>query len=374
MKKVLVLIVLATAIGIVIAKTRRPAASEPGSAAPRPEALEVRGLTPEEQPDVVGTPEVTSRPSTGTEQAVLLSGSTVDPARVPPSVLLAARAPARARPAPEQAATPAQHSEAPPNAPTLENPPLPSPPQAAEKEPPLATFEALTRAAELTKANKRLEARKLLTALYVTSDGRVRQAVRQALDGINKELVFNPACTEGAVVHVVKHGEMLTSIAAKYRVNWRGIKRLNRIVDERKIQVKQKLKILTGRRQVLVDKGEFLLALFIDGQFIKQYPIGHGKNNKTPTGDFIIETAEIDPPWTRPDGKVLKHGEKGHLIGDRWLGFKDKPGATGLGNHGTKESKSIGTLCSNGCIRMHNKDVIELFDLLKRGATVRIVD
>ncbi|MDP6106824.1 MAG: L,D-transpeptidase family protein, partial [Candidatus Brocadiia bacterium] len=365
MKKVLVLIALATGVGVAIARMRQQAAPEPDAAPPSSGTPEARGLTPEERPHHVETPEGASRPNTGTQQAVLPSDAVINPAHVP----LVARAPA-----PEQAPPAAQGLEAPPNEPTLKNPPRPSPPQATEVEPPLATIEVMERAAELTQASKRLEARKLLSAHYVASDGRVRQVVRQILDGINKELVFNPACIEGAAVHVVKHGEMLSSIAAKYRVNWRGIQRLNRIVDVRKIRPKQKLKILTGHRQVLVDKSEFLLALFIDGHFIKQYPIGHGKDNKTPTGDFIIETAEINPPWTRPDGKVIKHGEKGHLIGDRWLGFKDKPGATGLGIHGTTESKSIGTLCSNGCIRMHNKDVIELFDLLTRGTRVRIVD
>lgn len=40
--------------------------------------------------------------------------------------------------------------------------------------------------------------------------------------------------------------------------------------------------------------------------------------------------------------------------------------------HGTHEEGLIGTPASNGCIRMTNKDVIELYDLVPLGTTIRI--
>lgn len=42
--------------------------------------------------------------------------------------------------------------------------------------------------------------------------------------------------------------------------------------------------------------------------------------------------------------------------------------------HGTADERSIGTPCSHGCIRMRNKDVIELFDEVPVGALVVIYD
>ena len=67
-------------------------------------------------------------------------------------------------------------------------------------------------------------------------------------------------------------------------------------------------------------------------------------------------------PWTPPNGGIIKYGEKGYLLGERWLGFLNQPGANGLGIHGTNEPSSIRKKYSNGCIRMLNKDVIELYD------------
>lgn len=42
--------------------------------------------------------------------------------------------------------------------------------------------------------------------------------------------------------------------------------------------------------------------------------------------------------------------------------------------HGTADERSIGTPCSHGCIRMRNKDVIELFEEVPVGALVVIYD
>ncbi len=41
--------------------------------------------------------------------------------------------------------------------------------------------------------------------------------------------------------------------------------------------------------------------------------------------------------------------------------------------HGTNEEGLIGTPASHGCVRMRNRDVVALFDLLPRGAEVEIV-
>lgn len=40
--------------------------------------------------------------------------------------------------------------------------------------------------------------------------------------------------------------------------------------------------------------------------------------------------------------------------------------------HGTPEEWLVGKPASHGCIRMKNKDIIELFDLVKRGTEVRL--
>ena len=45
----------------------------------------------------------------------------------------------------------------------------------------------------------------------------------------------------------------------------------------------------------------------------------------------------------------------------------------GYGIHGTNEPKSIGKAASHGCIRLRNKDVEELFGLVRVGDEVELL-
>jgi len=42
--------------------------------------------------------------------------------------------------------------------------------------------------------------------------------------------------------------------------------------------------------------------------------------------------------------------------------------------HGTNDEDLIGTQASHGCVRMKNRDIIELFDLIEEGMSVQIED
>lgn len=217
-----------------------------------------------------------------------------------------------------------------------------------------------------------VEAREILTRVYREGDDEERERAHDALKQLNSELVFTPRVVDGATVHTVESGETLATIASKYGVSWRMIQRLNDIDRPQSIRVGQELKILDGPQRIVVDKSDFRLALFIDGDFIKEYEVGLGKNDKTPEGEFEVEEMLVEPDWYPPWGGVVEYGDEEHLIGDRWIGLSDKPGAVGYGIHGTNDPDSIGTMCSNGCIRLINEEVKELYDLVNTGATVII--
>ena len=220
---------------------------------------------------------------------------------------------------------------------------------------------------------EKVKAARILTAVYRKARGEAREKVREILAWVSRELFFNPRCLDLAVVHVVKRGENLTSIARKYKINWRLIARLNGIEHPKVLREGQELKIVSGEAEVLVRKSDFTLALFLDGILVKEYRVGIGEGDKTPTGRFTVETREVRPPWTPPGGTPIRYGEEGYLIGERWLGFKNQPGALGIAIHGTVDRDSIGKKCSNGCVRLLNEDVIELYDFVGKGTKVEIV-
>lgn len=106
---------------------------------------------------------------------------------------------------------------------------------------------------------------------------------------------------------------------------------------------------------------------------IKSYPIAIGKPGyETPQGSFNIFSREKDPTFKNfKTGAIIPPG-KNNPLGNRWIGVWSD-GKTQIGFHGTNRPQSIGKAVSHGCIRMHNKDVIALYEKVKIGTLVQIV-
>ncbi|SHF16263.1 LysM domain-containing protein [Desulfofundulus australicus DSM 11792] len=90
---------------------------------------------------------------------------------------------------------------------------------------------------------------------------------------------------------------------------------------------------------------------------VRTYPVAVGKpQTPTPTGDYHVINKILNP---------------GGVLGTRWMGL-DIPGGN-YGIHGTSNPDSIGKAISNGCIRMYNHHIEELFPRVQIGTPVRIV-
>ena len=134
---------------------------------------------------------------------------------------------------------------------------------------------------------------------------------------------------------------------------------------------------------ILIKKSEFRLYLLEDGNVIRSFPVALGKNAgqkrvsgdmKTPDGSFPIDEVIDSSDWTHDfgDGKGEIEGAYGpyfisldtsELSGGAW---------DGIGIHGTHDPASIGTRASEGCIRMHNSDLLALKKHITVGTEVTI--
>ena len=181
-----------------------------------------------------------------------------------------------------------------------------------------------------------------------------------------------------------------------------NIKTQNKIVEEYTVDiehpqnVKLKNKNIFGDAKYLIciHKLSYKLDLYEKGSEnpIRSFPIAVAKNtgdkqrpgdNKTPTswGNIVAIPAEYkgadvgvkssDVPfrveeiceasyWTHDfnDGKGIIEGAYGP-----WFISLDT-GWEGIGIHGTHDPNSIGTNASEGCIRLLNKDIIELKEII----------
>ena len=83
-------------------------------------------------------------------------------------------------------------------------------------------------------------------------------------------------------------------------------------------------------------------------------------------GTFKVLEKMRDPTYYGPDG-VIEHDDPKNPLGEYWLDLGDT-----YGIHGTIDESSIGKAESQGCIRMKNRDIADVYDLLTVGSEVLI--
>ncbi|CAG1769258.1 Putative L,D-transpeptidase YkuD [uncultured bacterium] len=214
------------------------------------------------------------------------------------------------------------------------------------------------------KEGKKYEARNILSELFINKKIPEKQKeIKERLDKLNEELIFSPLPSPDATMYTVQPGDVLARIAKRYNTNYELIMKMNGTVPKR-LNIGDQLKILSGKTKILISKSDFTLTLLLNEHYVKQYRIATGRNNKTPVGTFEVKNKMKEPVWYSPDGGVFPYGHKENILGTRWIGFKDKPDLRGYGIHGTTQPETIGTESSNGCIRMLNSDVEELYDFV----------
>jgi lipoprotein-anchoring transpeptidase ErfK/SrfK len=142
----------------------------------------------------------------------------------------------------------------------------------------------------------------------------------------------------------------------------------NNLTDDRIIPGR-KVKIWVMPFNIVVDKSQNLLFLKSSDEIIKTYIVSTGANNSTPVGTFKITSKLQNPTWYK-SGAVVPAGSPENVLGSRWLGF-DLPG---YGIHGTIDPQSLGKQVTQGCVRMSNSEVEELYTITPQGAEVTIVD
>lgn len=121
--------------------------------------------------------------------------------------------------------------------------------------------------------------------------------------------------------------------------------------------------------KIEINKKTNHLYLYNHGKIVKTYRVATGRTSKlTPTGTFVIGVKIVKPGW-----KNIPGGHPNNPLGPRWIGLVvNHDRARTYGIHGTNDPKSIGKNASSGCIRMHNKDVIDLYNRIYEGVPVWI--
>ncbi|MEA3364693.1 MAG: L,D-transpeptidase family protein [Candidatus Hydrogenedentes bacterium] len=82
------------------------------------------------------------------------------------------------------------------------------------------------------------------------------------------------------------------------------------------------------RVKIRIDKSEYALTIHFDGELVAKFPVGLGRNNATPEGNFVIANKVTNPDWS-DRGRIVKAGDPENPLGKRWMGLgTDVPRAT----------------------------------------------
>lgn len=130
---------------------------------------------------------------------------------------------------------------------------------------------------------------------------------------------------------------------------------------------------------LVVRQSERVVELHRDGQLVRSWPVAVGTGGSpTPTGTFVVGAKRFEPTWVNPapdrwgaDLPARIGPGPDNPLGLRALNwYRPGGGDTLIRFHGTPNEDSIGEAASNGCVRMFNNDVVELYDLVPRGAMI----
>ena len=172
------------------------------------------------------------------------------------------------------------------------------------------------------------------------------------------------------VDHKVKNGESLVLIRKRVVRANPGLRTCTGLISRvnglgKYIHAGDNLRIPTDVPNMLVDL-DARIAIYRHGsEAVLAWPVGIGREgHPTPIGSFEIGLKQFEPAWHREGHEPLAYGHPDNLLGSRWMGWYQDGGKTSFGFHGTNDPDGVGGEVSAGCIRMHNADAEELFELL----------
>ncbi len=221
-----------------------------------------------------------------------------------------------------------------------------------------------------------IEARdKLNETLAMPMSPQQRSLVKSELSKLADQWLFSKtfyAQDQLCSSYKVQSGGRLEAIGKKFSVPYELLMEINKIPRPELLQAGERIKVVNGPFHVKVYRSTFTMDVYLQGTYVKSFPVGLGApGRQTPLGLWHIKAGGKVPDaiYRDPDtGEVIHPEDPAYPLGSRWMaleGLDDNTrDETSFGIHGTKEPQSIGKASSRGCIRLHNGDVIKLYNML----------
>jgi hypothetical protein len=130
----------------------------------------------------------------------------------------------------------------------------------------------------------------------------------------------------------------------------------------------QVLRVPTDRVKTLVDLSAKWLFYMHGDEIVAAWPVAIGREGaETTPGRYVAGEKTPEPPWFPAGRSMVPYGDPENPLGTRWISLD---GSDSLGIHGTWKPESIGQMASDGCVRLSNSHVEELFEVIPKGTEV----
>lgn len=132
-----------------------------------------------------------------------------------------------------------------------------------------------------------------------------------------------------------------------------------------------------GGSIVVLTHQRTLLYVLGNGRALR-YPVGVGRAGMAWQGSAHVDTMLIRPAWSPPRDirraepnlpRVIPGGSPANPMGEAVLGLNRGNYAI----HGTNNPASVGHFVSHGCIRMYNRDILDLYRRVNIGTAVYVL-
>ena len=228
------------------------------------------------------------------------------------------------------------------------------------------------------KARRLLSRGVFLDDMFTSQGGSTAERIKliQAIKKINRQVMTYtpgvPGVTEPykvpsgvAPVQIVSRRKLRTGHNALLMWNHGGN------LDPKRIRSGETLLLPLEELTVRVFLDRRRLGIFIADWFVKDFRVGVGREDKpTPVGLFRVHSKHENPDWWMPGGKKLPYGHPKNELGSAWIAIHSDEWTkdAGYGIHGTNAPRTVGTACSNGCVRLKNSEASEVFWWVRTGS------
>ncbi len=164
----------------------------------------------------------------------------------------------------------------------------------------------------------------------------------------------------------VQPGETLQQIADRYDVPWQLLAKINGIREPDRLVPGQELKVVRGPFNAVIRLDRYELTLMLHGRYAGRFPIGIGQDQPILTGLQLVKDKMMNPTYYG-SGQVIDANDPNNPLGERLIGLGNR-----LSLHGTNDPQSIGRTGGPGTIRLSNRDIEDVYDILSIGSRVVI--